>query len=79
MNKELQININLEDGSYTAKYNPENDSHQKAIECLKELKEKLKTHCDYYFTVDDADGWYLSEVKLEKLIENKIEELEKEQ
>lgn len=34
MNKELQININFEDGSYTAKYNTENTSNQKAIECL---------------------------------------------
>lgn len=52
--------------------------NQKAIECLKELKEKLKMHCDYYYTVDDADGWYLPETKIDLLIDNKIKELEKE-
>lgn len=38
MNKELQININFEDGSYTAKYNPKNTSNQKAIEELKRIQ-----------------------------------------
>ena len=55
----------------------ENLQNQKAIECLKELKEKLKTHCGYYFSIDDADGWYLSEAKIDLLIDNKIKELEK--
>lgn len=54
-----------------------NTQNQKAIECLKELKEKLKRHCDYCFTVDDTKGWYLSETKIDLLIDNKIKELEK--
>ena len=50
--------------------------NQKAIECLKEIKEKLKAHCEWSNS-GSYIGRYLSEVKLEKLIENKIKELEK--
>lgn len=56
--------------------NLESNQNQKAIGCLKELKEKLKMYCDYYFTVDDADGWYLPETNIDLLIDNKIKELE---
>lgn len=47
---------------------------QKAIECLKEVKEYIKLHCEY--TVKDKIGWYLPENKIDILIDNKIKELE---
>ena len=76
MNKELQININLEDGSYTAKYNPKNTSNQKAIECLKEVKRHLCSH-----TIERS-GYEMICCETNyvfKLIDDKIKELEKEQ
>lgn len=51
-----------------------NQQTQKAIECLKEVKEYLKLHCEY--TVKDKIGWYLPENKIDVLIDTKIKELE---
>ena len=50
------------------------NQNQKAIECLKEVKEKLKAHCEY--TQKENIGWYLPQKKIEVIIDNKIKELE---
>lgn len=67
MNKELQININLEDGSYVAKYNPDKMQNQKAIECLKEVKEWISKNIMF-----DTEG-----VVILAYIDTKIKELER--
>lgn len=79
MNKELQININFEDGSYIAKYNSKNTSNQKAIECLKDVLNHFTNRPTWFdfekmeYKISEKDKKFID------YVENKIKELEKDE